>query len=99
MSYEVPVTITNKMLGLVSDISHRLGLLSGMEQTRQRLHLRRSNTLKTIQGTLAIEGNTLSLDQVTAVINGKRVLGTIREIQEVNNYIAPIEKSAKLREY
>ena len=85
MSYEVPVTITNQMLGLVSDISHRLGLLSGMEQTRQRLHLRRSNTLRTIQGSLAIEGNTLSLEQVTAVINGKRVLGTIREIQEVNN--------------
>lgn len=99
MSYEVPVTITNKMLGLVSDISHRLGLLSGMEQTRQRLHLRRSNTLKTIQGTLAIEGNTLSLDQVTAVINGKRVLGTIREIQEVNNAFQLYEHLQKFDPY
>ena len=47
--------------------------------------LRRGNRIKTIQASLAIENNTLSVEQVTAVIEGKRVLGLPREIQEVNN--------------
>ena len=44
-----------------------------------------------IQGSLAIEGNTLSLDQVTAVIEGKRVLGSTREVQEVRGAVAAYE--------
>ncbi len=47
--------------------------------------LRRGNQIKTVQASLAIEGNTLSLEQVTAVLSGKRVLAQPREIQEVRN--------------
>jgi Fic family protein len=58
--------------------------------------LRRGNRLKSIQASLAIENNTLSLEQVTAIINGKRVLGHPREIQEVKNAFAAYEMLEKL---
>jgi hypothetical protein len=54
--------------------------------------LRRDNQIKTIQASLAIEGNTLSLEQVTAVISGKRVLGMPRELQEVRNTFTAYEE-------
>jgi hypothetical protein len=53
--------------------------------------LRRENRIRTIQASLAIENNTLTLEQVTAVIEGKRVLGHPREIQEVRNAFATYE--------
>ena len=55
------------------------------------LKLRRENRIRSIHASLAIENNTLSLDQVTAVISGKRVLGLPREIQEVKNAFAAYE--------
>jgi Fic family protein len=58
--------------------------------------LRRGNRLKSIQASLAIENNTLSLEQVTAIINGKGVLGHPREIQEVKNAFAAYEMLEKL---
>ncbi len=53
--------------------------------------MRRGNRLRTIQASLAIENNTLSLEQVTAIIEGKRVLGPPRDIQEVRNAFAAYE--------
>lgn len=53
--------------------------------------LRRENRIRTIQASLAIEHNTLSVEQVTAVIEGKTVLGLPREIQEVCNAFAAYE--------
>lgn len=53
--------------------------------------LRRENRIRTIQASLAIEHNTLSVEQVTAVIEGKTVLGLPREIQEVRNAFAAYE--------
>lgn len=58
-------------------------------------HLRRENRIRTIQASLSIENNTLSLEQVTAVINGKRVLGHPREIQEVRNAFSAYEEMDK----
>lgn len=60
-------------------------------------HLRRNNRIRTIQASLAIENNTLSLEQVTAVIEGKRVLGLPREIQEVRNAFTAYEHLADWR--
>lgn len=51
------------------------------------IKLRKDNQIKTIQGTVAIEGNTLSLEQITAILEGKRVVAPIREIVEVQNAI------------
>lgn len=48
-------------------------------------HLRRENRIKTIHSSLAIEHNSLSLDQVTAILDGKRILGNPNEIREVKN--------------
>lgn len=57
-----------------------------MEQD-DALRLRKINKIRTIQGSLAIEGNTLTEQQITAVLEGKRVLAPLHEIQEVQNAI------------
>lgn len=78
-----PFFITNKMLNLMVKISHKLGKLQ-IEYERN-LHLRKENRIRSIHSSLAIENNSLTLEQVTAVLNGKRVLGHPKEIQEVKN--------------
>jgi Fic family protein len=87
-SYEPPYTITATVLSLVAEIAAevaRLGVLAGPGNQPK---LRRENRIRSIHASLAIENNTLSLDQVTAVIAGKKVLGPPREIQEVRNAFA-----------
>src|SRR4051794_38171976 len=59
--------------------------------------LRKSNRVRTVHGSVAIEGNTLTMDQVTAVLDGKRVLGTRREVREVQNAIAAYERAARFK--
>ena len=85
MSYQPPFQITNEILNIVADISQLLGRWSANNQSLLSPQLRRGNRIKTIQASLAIENNTLSLEQVTAVISGKKVLGLPHEIQEVRN--------------
>jgi len=87
MSYQPPYTITSSIVSLVADISERLGYLSALESEARTLYLRRINRIRTIQGSLAIEGNTLSQEQITAILEGKRVIAPPREIQEVRNAI------------
>lgn len=84
--YVPPFTITDEILRLVSEISEQIGALS--VQLRARMPspmLRKENQIKTIHSSLAIEHNSLSLQQVTDVIDGKHVLGAPNEIQEVKN--------------
>ncbi|OOH87400.1 cell filamentation protein Fic [Pasteurellaceae bacterium 15-036681] len=78
-----PFSITNKMLNRIVEISHKLGQLQ--VQYERNLHLRKENRIRSIQSSLAIENNSLTLEQVTAIIEGKRVLGPPKEIQEVKN--------------
>jgi len=85
MSYQPPFQITNDILNIVADISRLLGHWSANDKYLLSPVLRRSNRIKTIQASLAIENNTLSIEQVTAVISGKKVLGLPHEIQEVRN--------------
>lgn len=87
-----PFTITPEMLSLVASIGEQVGRLEASFPPERQLLLRRANRLRTIQGSLAIEGNTLSLDQVTAVVEGKRVLGSIREVQEVRGAVVAYER-------
>ena len=91
-SYEPPYKITQSILNLVSQISERLGRIKVNSDITAVPNLRRGNRIKTIQASLAIEGNTLNLEQVTAVISGKRVLGQPREIQEVRNAFMAYEE-------
>jgi len=81
-------TITDKILSTVSEASLLLGRLQATSRIVPAPQLRKQNQLKTIQGTLAIEGNTLSLDQINAVIENKPVMGLPNEIREVQNAIS-----------
>lgn len=89
--YTPPLTLTTRMLGLIADISEQIGQLSAVSENRQTPQLRRGNRIRTIHASLAIENNTLSVEQVTAVLAGQRVLGLPREIQEVRNAFAAYE--------
>ena len=77
--------MTDDITMLVSEISEEIGRLSVLQEGHATPHLRRKNRIRTIHSSLAIENNTLTLDQVTAIIDGKRVLGNPNEIREVRN--------------
>jgi Fic family protein len=89
--YEPPFRISNAALNRVAQISELLGRWSVAGGASLAPQLRRENRIRTIQASLAIENNSLSLEQVTAVLDGKRVLGKPREIQEVRNAFVAYE--------
>ena len=90
-----PFSITPEILRSVSEIERLIGRIEGIQQPKPQPHLRKANRVRTIQGSLAIEGNTLDLDQVTALLDGKRVIGRREEIQEALNAIATYDSMAK----
>lgn len=92
MSYQPPFTITPLMLTLVAEISEAAGRLSALAEIDSTLLLRKANRIRTVQGSLAIEGNTLSEAQITAILDGKRVMAPPREIQEVRNALQAYEQ-------
>lgn len=89
--YEPPITLTPELLTLTATIAEQLGRISERKSQAHELRLRRINRLQTIQGSLAIEGNSLSIEQITAVIQGKPVIAPPREVQEVKNALAVYE--------
>lgn len=91
MSYQPPYSITPSIVNLVAEIGETIGRYTVLAEQNLTPRLRRENRIRTIQASLAIENNTLTLEQVTAVIEGKRVLGHPREIQEVRNAFATYE--------
>jgi len=91
MSYQPPFIITPAILNQVSLISEKIGELS-LKQNQLSPQLRKTNKIKTITGTLQIEGNTLNEEQVSAILDGKRVLGSARELAEVQGAIAAYEQ-------
>ena len=93
-TYQPPYSITPVILNLVADIGEAIGHYTALADNRLTPRLRRENRVRTIQASLAIENNTLTLEQVSALIEGKRVLGHPREIQEVRNAFAAYEAMA-----
>lgn len=87
MPYTPPYTITPKITNRIAQISEAVGSFTAHEELR----LHRINRIKTIHSTLAIEGNTLSTEQVTALLEGKPVLAPMNEVQEVRNAIKAYE--------
>ncbi len=83
--YTPPFSITSKVIDLISRISEQIGELNSLESSPKSIKLRKENRIKTIHSSLAIENNSLSIEQITAIIEGKRVLGAPNEIQEVKN--------------
>ncbi|MDO5664840.1 MAG: Fic family protein [Bacteroidia bacterium] len=82
-----PYTITEEILNLVGSISEKLGEVKSARLTKPPAELRKRNRIKTIQASLNIEGNTLSVEQVTDLINNRRILAPEKDILEVKNAI------------
>lgn len=85
--YVPPFTVNAEITNLVIDIPQVMGHLSATTNKILEPQLRKQNRIRTIQSSLAIENNSLTLEQVTAILNGKRVLGAPNEIREVKNAI------------
>ena len=83
--YKPPFHMTDKMTLLIAEISEQVGRITVLQEGTINPHLRKENRIRTIHSSLAIERNSLSLEQVTAIIDGKRVLGSPNEIKEVQN--------------
>lgn len=87
MTTKPPFTITSHILSLSQDINRKLGLLEGLRIPPAPIKLRKDNQIKTIQSTLSIEGNSLELDQVQSILDGKMILAPEKDIIEVKNAI------------
>ncbi|MCP4458413.1 MAG: Fic family protein [Cytophagales bacterium] len=82
-----PYEITSAILRLVSSISEKIGEVNAVHLSKPRAELRKQNRIRTIQSSLEIEGNTLSMEQITSLINNERVIAPEKDIIEVQNAI------------
>lgn len=94
-----PYDITPRALNLVAAISEKLGEIKAAYLVKPPAELRKRNRIKTIHSSLEIEGNTLSLDQVTALLENKRVLAPAKDILEVQNAIKVYDRIADFKPY
>ena len=99
MDYQPNFTVSAQAISMVAEISALLERYTITQEAAESLKLRRVNKIKTIQSSLAIEGNTLSVKQVTDILDGKRVVAPLREIQEVKNAIAAYYLFSELKPY
>jgi Fic family protein len=90
-----PYKITNKIIELIASISEKIGEINSAYLYKPPAELRRRNRIKTIQSSLEIEGNSLTLEQVTAVIENRRVIAPKNDILEVKNAIRAYEDLEK----
>ena len=97
--YEPPFSMTENMMNMVIEIGELTGQITAHNQLSTNPRLRRENRIKTIHSSLAIEDNTLSLGQVTAVIEGKKVLAPPQDIREVKNAYEAYERLQNLDPY
>jgi len=86
-----PYQITTKILELISTISEKIGEINAAYLYKPPTELRKKNRIKTIQSSLEIEGNSLSLDQVTAILDNKKIIAPKKDILEVKNAIKAYE--------
>jgi Fic family protein len=87
-NYKPPYTITTKILKLTGEIAELISDIKHINKNYSTLKLRKKNRVRSITGTLQIEGNSFDEAKVTNVINGKTVLGTMREIEEVKDAVS-----------
>ncbi len=98
-SYNPPFTMNEEITNLIVEIGEYVGTITTYDAMRPNPILRRENRIKTIHSSLAIEQNTLTLEQVTSVINGKRILGPPQDIREVKNAYEAYERVSVLDSY
>jgi len=92
VSMKPPYEITPRILKLISSISEKIGEVNANYLSKQSPQLRKQNRIKTIYSSLQIEGNTLTEEQITALIENKRVIGPEKDVLEVLNAIKVYEK-------
>ncbi len=92
-TYNPPFSITPTILNLAAEITETVGRISAVSMP---LHLRKDNKIRSIHSSLAIENNSLSLEQVSAIVEGKKIVGLKKEIEEVKNAYACYELISKL---
>ena len=97
--YKPPFTVSAKAINLIAKISSQLERYAIRMEQEDTLRLRSANRIKTIHSSLAIEGNTLSEGEVQAVLEGKKVVAPLKEIQEVKNAIKTYELYSKLNPF
>ena len=93
--YKPPYTLTSKMVNLISKISEELTRVEHNKKAIFTPRLRKINRVKTLTGTLEIEGNFLGEEKITAILEGKRVLGTMLELAEVDGAIKAYKELKK----
>ena len=98
-SYIPPFTMTEEITNLVIEIAELTGIMTVSEQLSKNPRLRRENRVKSIHSSLAIEQNSLTIDQVSDIIDGKRVLGPPQDIREAKNAYEAYELLTKLDPY
>ncbi len=94
-----PFTITPAILDGITEIAELVGRVTAVSGLTTNPTLRRTNRIRTIYSSLAIEQNTLSLDQVTAVLDGKRVLAPPKDVAEVKNAYEIYDRMEDLNPY
>ena len=90
---------TSRIINLSIEIGKLLGIVDSNYLRKPETQLRRENRIKTIQSSLKIEGNTLSMDQVSAIFDQKRVIGPAKDIVEVKNAITVYNKLSEFDPY
>lgn len=91
VSMKPPYDISPKILKLITTISEKIGEVNANYLSKQSPQLRKKNRIKTIHSSLQIEGNTLTEEQITALIENKKVIGPKKEVLEVLNAITVYE--------
>ncbi|MBK9734340.1 MAG: Fic family protein [Saprospiraceae bacterium] len=94
-----PYDITPKILQLIASISEKLGVVNANHLNKQSPLLRKQNRIKTIHSSLQIEGNSLSQEQITALLDNKRVIGPKKDVLEVLNAIKVYDNLKKFSLY
>ena len=94
-----PYKITSKILSLIASVSEKLGEVKTAYLNQPPAELRKQNRIKTIQSSLEIEGNTMTVEQITALLNNKHVLAPQKDIQEVRNAIQVYDQLDKYKAY
>lgn len=94
-----PYSVSPIILKYIASISEKIGAIHATHLQKPKAELRKSNRIKTIQSSLEIEGNTLTIEQVTALLENKRVLAPQKDILEVKNAIATYDAISGFKPY
>ncbi|MBV1915063.1 MAG: Fic family protein [Pseudomonadales bacterium] len=92
-----PYSISNTAHSLSIEIAEIIGHMEGVQSRAPQTELRKQNLIRTIQGSLSIEGNTLSVSQITAILENKQVIGPAKDIAEVINAVAAYKHLSQYR--